>query len=103
MRKQRIVVRVTAGPAWADGGPPEAQPGWDEHAAFVDELVEQGTFVMGGPLNDYSGSLVILEGITRDEARALMEKDPFVCNGVFVIEDIKEWTVYVDSRSEYPQ
>jgi uncharacterized protein YciI len=100
MRKQRIIVRVKAGPKWADGGPPEAQPGWDEHATFVDALVDQGTFVMGGPLSDYSGSLVILEGITRDEARALMDEDPFVQNGVFVVEDVADWTVYVDSRTK---
>jgi uncharacterized protein YciI len=100
MRRQRIVVRVRAGPTWADGGPPEVQPGWDEHEAFVDALVDQGTIVMGGPLSDYSGSIVILEGITRDDARALMDKDPFVRNGVFMVEDIKEWTVYVDSLTK---
>jgi uncharacterized protein YciI len=100
VRRHRIVVRIKAGPAWADGSPPEAQPGWDEHAMFVDALVEQGTFVMGGPLTNYSGSLVILEGVTGDAARALMDKDPFVRNGVFIVEDVLEWTVYVDSLTQ---
>lgn len=100
MRRQRVVVRVKAGPAWADGGPPEAQPGWDEHATFVDALVDEGTIVMGGPLSDYSGSIVILEGITREEGLALMNRDPFVQNGVFIVEDVADWTVYVDSLTE---
>jgi hypothetical protein len=73
MRKQRVVVRVGAGPTWKSG-PPEAQPGWDEHAVFVDRLVEEGTFVMGGPFSDNSGSMSLLEGLSADEARALMQR-----------------------------
>ena len=50
----RILVRWRAGPTWTSG-PPEDQPGWDEHAVFVDDLIERGIFVMGGPYADYSG------------------------------------------------
>jgi uncharacterized protein YciI len=95
MRGQRVVVRFKAGPAWRSG-PPEDQPGWDEHANFVDALVESGTFVMGGPFSDNSGSLVLLERVTSDEARTLIATDPFVVNGVFLVEDVRDWTVYVD-------
>jgi uncharacterized protein YciI len=95
MRRQRVVVRIKAGPTW-QSGPPEDQPGWDEHAEFVDALVEAGTFVMGGPFSDNSGSMVLLEGLTRGEARSLMDNDPFVENGVFVVDDVRDWTVYVD-------
>ena len=77
MRRQRVVVKIKAGPTWQTG-PPEDQPGWDEHAEFVDALIEAGTFVMGGPFSDNSGTLVLLEGITSAEARTLMDSDPFV-------------------------
>ncbi len=97
-RVVRVVVRWRAGPAWTSG-PPEEQPGWDEHAAFVDELVERGTFVMGGPLADYSGSLTLLEGVSEEEARELVLRDPFVANGVFELEDVRAWNVYVDELS----
>jgi uncharacterized protein YciI len=93
-----VVVRWRAGPAWTSG-PPEEQPGWDEHAAFVDELVERGTFVMGGPLADYSGSLTLLESVSEVEARELVLRDPFVANGVFELEDVRAWNVYVDELS----
>jgi uncharacterized protein YciI len=99
MRRQRVVARVKAGPTWKSG-PPEAQPGWDEHADFVDALVEVGIFVMGGPFSDYSGSLALLEGISADEARALLATDPFVKNGVFILVDVRDWTVYVDSLTQ---
>jgi uncharacterized protein YciI len=96
MRRIRVVVRVKAGPSWKSG-PPENQPGWEEHNDFIDRLVADGTIVMGGPFSDYSGSLLLFERVTPDEAGALMAADPFVHNGVFVIEDIRDWTVYVDS------
>ena len=91
----RVVVRWRAGPTWTSG-PPEAQPAWDEHAGFIDDLIARGTFVMGGPFADYSGSLTLLEGVDEEEARELVSRDPFVANGVFVLDDVRAWNVYVD-------
>jgi len=91
----RVVVRWRAGPRWTSG-PPEDQPGWEDHAAFIDELIERGIFVMGGPYSDFSGSHTLLENVGEDEARELVLQDPFVANGVFVLEDVRAWNVYVD-------
>jgi uncharacterized protein YciI len=91
----RVVVRFHAGPTWTSG-PPEDQPGWDEHAAFVDDLIARGIFVMGGPFSDHSGSQSLLENMNEDEARELVAKDPFVANGVFVLEEVRAWNVYAD-------
>jgi uncharacterized protein len=94
-RVGRVVVRWRAGPTWVSG-PPDDQPGWDEHAAFIDELIARGIFVMGGPFADYSGSLTLLENVTEQEGRELVLQDPFVKNGVFVLDDVRAWNVYVD-------
>jgi uncharacterized protein YciI len=75
------------------------QPDWDTHADFVDALIARGTFVMGGPFSDNSGSMSLLEGIDADEARRILEDDPFMKNGVFVLEEIREWDVFVDELS----
>jgi uncharacterized protein len=91
----RVLVRFSAGPTWTSG-PPDEQPGWDDHAAFIDELVARGTMVMGGPFADHSGSLSVLENLDESEARELVGRDPFVANGVFVLEDVRAWNVYVD-------
>ena len=93
-----MLVVFRAGPAWGSG-PPEDQPGWDAHADFVDLLIADGTFVMGGPLSDHSGSVNLLEGLTAAEAADLLTADPFVRNGVFVVDSIRDWTVYVDELS----
>ena len=91
----RVLVRFRAGPTWTSG-PPDEQPGWDEHAAFIDDLVAHGTMVLGGPFADNSGSLTVLENIGEDEARELVARDPFVANGVFVLDEVRAWNVYVD-------
>ena len=98
MPRVRLMVRFRAGPTWSSGSVRE-QPGWDAHAEFVDALIERGTFVMGGPFSDNSGSMSLLEGIDADEARRILEGDPFMKNGVFVLEEIREWTVFVDELS----
>ena len=99
-----MIVMIRRGPTWGEG-PPEAQPGWEEHAARVDALIERGTFVLGGPFADNSGTLVVLEGIGADEAEALLRTDPFVENGVFGHFHVREWINYVDvlsTRAEEP-
>ena len=99
LRIPRVVLRVGPGPTWKTGLP-EDQPDWDAHAEFIDDLIERGHFVMGGPWAARLGSMSLWEGMNADEVREVMQQDPFVQNGVFVIEDVADWTVYVDTRVE---
>jgi len=95
-----VIVRFRAGPTWEPGGPIREQPGWDAHAAFVDALVDRGTLVMGGPYSDNSGTMMLLEGVDTDEAARILADDPFIENGVFLLEEIREWTIFVDELTE---
>jgi len=98
MLRQRLVVRFRAGPTWASGSIRE-QPGWDAHAEYVDDLIERGIFVMGGPFTDDSGSQSLLEGVDVDEATRILHEDPFMKNGVFELEEVREWNIFVDELS----
>ena len=91
-------MRARAGEA-GGSGPPEEQPDWDAHEAFIDDLVDRGLMVMGGPFSDFGGSMMLFEGIGAGEVAELLKRDPFVVDGVFVVEDVREWTVYVDTLS----
>ena len=102
LRIPRVVLRLAPGPTWTTGKP-EDQPGWDEHAEFIDDLIDRGVFFMGGPWTNRLGSMSIWEGMNADEVLEVMQGDPFVQNGVFLIEDCADWTVYVDTRAESPQ
>jgi len=95
---KRIIVRFKAGPTWTSGRVRE-QPDWDAHADYVDALIEKETFVMGGPLADNSGSISLWEGVDVEEARRIVDEDPFMKNGVFVLEEIREWEIFVDELS----
>jgi hypothetical protein len=97
--RRRVMVRFTAGPTWERGGDVREQPGWDAHAGFVDGLVERGTMVMGGPFADNSGTMILLEGVDAAAAERLVADDPFILNGVFVLEEVREWTIFVDGLS----
>ena len=99
LRIPRVVLRLAPGPTWTSGKP-EEQPDWDAHAAFIDDLIERGHFIMGGPYAGRLGSMSIWEGMNAEQVREVMQDDPFVRNGVFVIEDVADWTVYVDTRIE---
>jgi len=49
------------------------QPFWDEHAAFIDQLVDDGFILMGGPLVDVrempNGALLIVNAQDENEVR----------------------------------
>jgi hypothetical protein len=42
------LVRTVKGPSWDHARGRREQDGWDEHAAFMDGLVEEGLIVLGG-------------------------------------------------------
>lgn len=93
-----MIVRFLAGPTWTTGTVRE-QPGWDAHAAYVDDLIARGIFVLGGPYHDDSGSMSVWEGVDVTEVERLVAEDPYIRNGVFVLDRIVEWDVFVDELS----
>lgn len=100
VKARRVIVRVRAGPTWREnGGDVREQPGWDEHAAFIDRFIERGVMVLGGPFADSSGSVSVWENVDEDEVRELIADDPFFANGVFELEDVRAWNVFVDELS----
>ncbi len=71
------------------------QEGWDEHAAFMDDLVEQGFIVLGGPLSERE----ILHAIRADSEQAVRDRlaqDNWAANGMLTITSIEPWTVLLD-------
>ena len=65
LRIPRVVLRLAPGPTWKSGLP-EEQPGWEAHAEFIDDLIERGVFIMGGP---YAGQARLDVAVGRHERR----------------------------------
>jgi hypothetical protein len=80
------------GPAWDHSRSLEQQDGWQEHAAFMDSLVDQGFVVLGGPLDDGRPLLIInADGLDAIEER--LARDPWFSMGLLVPGDAHRWQI----------
>ena len=74
------------------------QPFWGEHAAFIDQLVIEGFVLMGGPLVDEHGAMLIVKADNETEVREKLKNDPWVEHGVLKLESVKRWQIFIDVR-----
>jgi hypothetical protein len=91
-----VVVR-RSGPRWDPACPLEEQEGWDEHAAFMDGLVDAGFVVLGGPLADEQRVVLAVEAAGEDEVRATLARDPWSGTHL-VVDSVDRWTIRLDGR-----
>ena len=91
MRKLFLVREEHGGPwDWSKGL--REQEGWDDHAAFMDALVEDGFVVLGGPL-DEKDMLLVVDAETEEALRKRFAVDPWLVNGMLTITAVRPWTV----------
>ena len=74
------------------------QPFWDEHARFINKLIEEGFIFMGGPLVDEGGALLIVNAEDENEVKAKLENDPWYTHGILKLESIRRWQIFIDAR-----
>jgi uncharacterized protein YciI len=86
------VVLSRTGPEWNRSKPMEEQSGWDEHAAFMDALVDDGFLVLGGPLEDDVRTVHAVEAASADEVRAMFARDPW-SESHLLVESVERWTI----------
>ena len=58
---------------------PREQDGWDRHATFMDQLVDEGFVLLGGPVGD--GALLVIAAETEDAVRERLARDPWKPSG----------------------
>jgi uncharacterized protein YciI len=91
------VVLHRSGPEWDPNRPLEEQSGWNEHAAFMDALVEEGFILLGGPLSDEYRVVHVVEAESEDAVRATFARDPWHGSHL-VVDAIDPWTIRLDAR-----
>jgi hypothetical protein len=92
-----FVVLRRAGPDYDPERPVEAQSGWDEHAAFMDGLVDAGFVVLGGPLADEHRVVLAVEADSEATVRATLGRDPW-SGSHLVVDSVDAWTIRLDGR-----
>jgi hypothetical protein len=96
-----VVVLDRAGPRWNPSRPLEEQTDWIAHASFMDELVESGFVVLGGPLDDERRVVLAVEAASEDEVRETLALDPWSETHLRV-RTIDPWTIRLDGRRTSP-
>jgi hypothetical protein len=76
-----FAVTEVAGPNWDASRPRREQVGWDEHAAFMDALVDDGVVVLGGPIGDGERVLLVVEAADEREVEARFARIPGCLRG----------------------
>jgi uncharacterized protein YciI len=95
-----FVLTQVAGPSWDASRQRREQDGWDEHAAFMDALVEDGFVVLGGPLGDGERVLLVVEAGEEAEIESRLAEDPWIKDGTLRVDSIEPWTVWLDGRRQ---
>ncbi len=72
------------------------QDGWDEHARFMDGLVDDGFILLGGPLEGDTDTLHVVEAESEEAIRARFAEDPWAPNGMLTPVSIERWTILLD-------
>ena len=90
------LVETATGPAWDHSRGRREQDGWDEHAAFMDRLVDEGFIVLGGPTGtgEDDNTMLVIDAEDEAASRARMAEDPW-SGDMLRIASIRLWSVWL--------
>lgn len=89
-QQQLYLFQYAPGPAW-HAGVPMRQQGLGPHAAYMQQLLDEGRLFAGGGYSSDDGGMAIVMAANVDDARTMLAADPAITSGVFVAE-LREWT-----------
>jgi uncharacterized protein YciI len=94
-----FAVRLERGGPWDWSRDLREQDGWDEHARFMDSLVEDGFILLGGPLEDGRDVLHAVSASSEEEVRERLARDNWARNGMLKVRSVELWTILLDGRA----
>ena len=97
--KNTLIAISSAGPNRDQSKGTREQPFWDEHAVFIDQLVDEGFILMGGPLVDEGGALLIVNANDENEVLEKLKNDPWFEKGILKLDAVKRWQIFIDERN----
>jgi uncharacterized protein YciI len=71
-----------------------------DHLAYLQSLLEEGTVVLAGPVGDGSGAMMVLRAGSEEEARRVVQDDPYTAAGVGVDHLLRPWNVVIPAQSD---
>ena len=95
--RQLFLVSERRGGPWDWSKDLREQELFDEHAEFMDRLVDEGFLVLGGPL-DERNVLLVVDSESNAAVTARFVPDPWIKNGMLTITGIRPWTILLEGR-----
>ena len=93
-----FVLRLERGGPWDWSRDMREQDGWDDHARFMDGLVDRGSVILGGPLEGDRETMHVVAADSEQVVRDLFATDPWWINGMLRPVRIERWTIVLDGR-----
>ena len=84
------------GPAWDPRRGLREQEMWTEHAAFMDDLADEGFVVLSGPLGDGTPEhrvLLVFDADSEAAIHARLDADPWTEMGILTTVSTERWNV----------
>jgi uncharacterized protein YciI len=75
------------------------QSQWNEHARFMNRLVDDGFILLGGPVAGGQETFHVVDAESEQELRARFAADPWAQNGMLRVRSVERWTILLDARS----
>jgi hypothetical protein len=90
------------GPSWDDARRIREQDGWEDHAAFMDRLVEEeGLIIVGGPVGTGEHTAHLIESEDPGEIRARLAEDPWAKDNHLMVGALDPWALWLDGRKHH--
>jgi uncharacterized protein YciI len=82
------------GENWDAGLPMRQQEHWEEHAAFMDALADDGFVVPGGPLGEGEKIFLLIIAAESEQAiEARLADDPWTPLGLLRLAQVERWKI----------
>jgi uncharacterized protein YciI len=97
-----FAVTREAGPGWTDGKGAFEQPAVNDHAAFMNNLANEGFVVFAGPLagseQNHIRVLLIADAASETDIHRRLADDPWVRTNHLVTTNIESWNLLVGAE-----
>lgn len=90
-----FAVTMVHGQAWDASRQIREQDAWDEHAAFMDGLVDDGLVLLGGPIGNGDRAMLVVDAADEHEIEARLGGDPWAPMGLLRIGTIEPWRIWL--------
>ncbi len=74
------------------------QEGWDEHARFMEALVDERFILLGGPLEGDRDVLHVVRAPSKDAVHERLAADNWTQDGKLETVSVEGWTILLDGR-----